>query len=223
MIGDDLLLDQRIAEVLHELDFIRQQREACNKEHKAMILYRENLLDHAKERLRRLIKRGNDTKLYNQALQTVFSNAMPQQYVLQRQALLLQMLHKTDMCTQQSKVIQDTSNLAVNHMMVEASVIEKELKVIKEANAETQREYTSQTLKMELEYLARLDVQTEVIQRLNMIVYPDGLGADATKFDELSVGTTETMQESSDDMTPVTYKSLKEVFRETVWTIMASR
>lgn len=206
---DEDELEQQLQAVRLELETIRKDRRLASQQHKLDCKQRDMEFHRCKGKIHKLVKRGHDAKLYNHALQTVFGKNMPQQYVLQRQAMLLQMLHKTDICLNQIKVIQQHSNKTVNYMMVEASVIETEQKDLEKELMMKQGEFMNQKLEMEHEFHCESTSQRNSIRKLkDELDIPE---VDPKKFDEISVGTTDTAP--LEDGSPISPLAIREIKR----------
>ncbi|KAI2498649.1 hypothetical protein MHU86_15826 [Fragilaria crotonensis] len=203
----------RIDQARQQLKTVRNERDEAKACHAAMREAYIRSIGVLRSKITKLLKRGCDVGCYTRAIQDV-SNCgdptafMPQQYV-QKQAWMLQSLHKTDMYNHQIKVIESHSNTTVNHMMVEASVIEKEQKVLEYDLMMRVGEYLNDKLTMEMAYHSRLrDLKSKIRELQQRVIQEesengkhsdDSVGTskkESHKYSDDSVGTSETFNDS---------------------------
>jgi hypothetical protein len=92
-------------------------------------------------------------------------------------------------------------------MMCEASVIEAEQKELELELMTKQGEFMNDVFELERKYHQRRQVQKDAIARIRAVVVPEEVPSCGTKFDDISVDTTETMQESFTSLTSPKSKS----------------
>jgi len=205
-------IDQRLQDVRADLEAVRKERSTASVEYKLERLTRGKDIYIATQKVAKLVKRGRDAGVYNRAIQDLHvagSNSMPQPFVLQRQAMLLQMLHKTDIYVNQIKVIERHSNKTVNYMMCEASVIETEQRELEQELMTKQGEFMNASLELEQLYHQRKQVQKTVMHRLNDVFEDDVPTSCHNKFDDcLSVDTMDTISESGFTASPISMRSM---------------
>lgn len=194
---DDYYLDRQLDDIRKALSVIRKDRSTATK-----VFQREQTarkLHIAKMKVDKLLKRGRDAGVYSRAIQDLYScstntgtstvspnNTLPPQYVLQRQAMVLQILHKTDLYQHQCTVIQQHSNQLVSYIMCQAAVIEAEKRRFREELLLQPASFINDfAVQLERSHQTRASVQTNVMEHLQMrvstIVEEEGEGETATK------------------------------------------
>lgn len=194
---DSSCTDTKIEELQRQLCAIRTERVKAELRLEALRREAHDNTEFNRAKIWRLLRKGHDAKLYNHAIQDLYTNeaqSMPNQYIIQRQAVLLSMLHKNDIYLHQIKVIQEFSNKMVNYLIVEASVLEKEQKVLEEELMMREGELMNQSFILEQDYHDMTKSQRVEIDRLKALVAPE----EGTKFDEMSLDscTVATIEES---------------------------
>lgn len=192
-------IDSRIEQARQQLRTVRTEREESNACHAAMraAYMRSTLMNLSK--IHKLLKRGCDASSYTRAIQDAANRCgdrtafIPQQY-LQKQARMLQSLHKAEMYNHQIKVIEAHSNKIVNYMMCEASVIEREQKELEHDLMIRVGEYLNDKLTLEMAYHTELQDLKAKIRDLRELSKPQD--THVRKYSDTSFDTTDTFNES---------------------------